>query len=150
MCKMKYSDFIKDSRIRLLVSLGLETEDFAIYGSGLLWVHNLRPVSDLDVIVRGEAWERIKQIGSLSSATLNGAPTVRLLGGALEFTNGWIAGESDVDKLIDEAEKIYGIPFVRLSYVLSYKRNLKREKDLADIEAIEEHFNKETYCTHAS
>ena len=140
MHKMKYSDFIKDPRIRLLMSLDLDTQDFAIYGSGLLWVHRLRPVSDLDIIARGEAWEKVKKMGPLSCATRNGAPTVRLFDGALEFTNGWVAGESDVDKLIDEAEVIYGLRFVKLPYVLSYKRRLRREKDIADIKALQAYF----------
>jgi len=39
--------------------------------------------------------------------------------------------------LIDDAEIIDGLPFVKLEYVVKYKKQDGREKDLKDIETIE-------------
>ena len=47
-------------------SLNLPVSDFAIFGSGPLIVRGIIPASnDLDIICRGQAWERVKAIGVL-------------------------------------------------------------------------------------
>ena len=42
----------------------------------------------------------------------------------------WAIGDFDVDELIDTAEVIDGIPFVRLEHVVAYKRIASRDKDV--------------------
>ena len=50
-----------------LKNLRLACGDYAVFGSGPLLVRGIIPESnDLDVICRGEAWERVKQIGTLT------------------------------------------------------------------------------------
>ncbi|MDP2856193.1 MAG: hypothetical protein Q8N90_03725 [bacterium] len=50
---------------------------------------------------------------------------------------GWKPGQWDIKQLIREAEIIDGLPFVKLKYVLKWKKLSGREKDLKDIETIE-------------
>jgi hypothetical protein len=140
-CYLKESEFVNHPLISKLLALGLDADDYAIYGSALLLVHGIRAINDLDVVARGRAWAEARELGISSIAPLNGAPVARLYDGMIEVTNGWITNEASVDSLIDEAEVIYGVRFVGWKYVLSYKKKLRRPKDIADIGAIERHLS---------
>ena len=59
-----------------------------------------------------------------------------LFDGQLTFGTEWGIGQFDIDKLIDGAEQIDGLPFVRLQHVISYKMERGSLKDLRHIEAI--------------
>jgi hypothetical protein len=142
MCCMTQSEFLNHPLISRLLALELDASDYAIYGSGQLLVHGLRSINDLDIVARGRAWARAREIGVAAIAPLNNAPMVQFWDGMIEVTSGWITHEGSVDRLIDEAEMIHGIRFVRLTNVLSYKKKLARPKDIADIEALQAHLKK--------
>ena len=118
-------------------SLNLPVSDFAIFGSGPLIVRGIIPASnDLDIICRGQAWERVKAIGELEYLSKYDVTVVTMCGGRLTFGTKWAIGEFDIDELIDGAEEIDGLPFVRLEHVTNYKEISKRPKDLRHIEAL--------------
>ena len=118
-------------------SLNLPAGDFAIFGSGPLIVRGIIPASnDLDIICRGQAWERVKAIGELEYLSKYDVTIVTMCGGRLTFGSKWAIGEFDIDELIDGAEEIDGLPFVRLEHVTNYKKISKRPKDLRHIEAL--------------
>ncbi len=50
----------------------------------------------------------------------------------------WYPGEWDVSDIIAKAEIIDGLPFVTLDTVVKWKKLKGREKDIRDIELIEE------------
>ena len=100
-------------------------------------VRGIIPASnDLDIICRGQAWERVKAIGVLEYLSKYDVTVVTMCGGRLTFGTKWAIGEFDIDELIDGAEEIDGLPFVRLEHVTSYKEISKRPKDLRHIEAL--------------
>ncbi len=118
-------------------SLNLPVGDFAIFGSGPLIVRGIIPASnDLDIICRGQAWERVKAIGELEYLSKYDVTVVTMCDGRLTFGTKWAIGEFDIDELIDGAEEIDGLPFVRLEHVTNYKKISKRPKDLRHIEAL--------------
>ena len=118
-------------------SLNLPVGDFAIFGSGPLIVRGIIPASnDLDIICRGQAWERVKAIGELEYLSKYDVTVVTMCDGRLSFGTKWAIGEFDIDELIDSAEEIDGLPFVRLEHVTNYKKVSKRPKDLRHIEAL--------------
>lgn len=118
-------------------SLNLPVGDFAIFGSGPLIVRGIIPASnDLDIICRGQAWERVKAIGELEYLSKYDVTVVTMCGARLTFGTKWAIGEFDIDELIDGAEEIDGLPFVRLEHVTNYKEISKRPKDLRHIEAL--------------
>ena len=118
-------------------SLNLPVSDFAIFGSGPLIVRGIIPASnDLDIICRGQAWERVKAIGELEYLSQYDVTVVTMCAGRLTFGTKWAIGEFDIDELIDGAEEIDGLPFVRLEHVTNYKKISKRPKDLRHIEAL--------------
>jgi hypothetical protein len=114
----------------LLAGLGLPMHDHAVFGSGPLIVRGIVPTgSDLDVICRGPAWKAALRLGPLVHDVEHDVDLVSLAGGAITLGTSWGIGEFDVGALIDTAEVIDGIPFVRLEHVIGYKRASGREKD---------------------
>lgn len=134
-------DLLSHELIRQLVAiieeLELDLRDLVVFGSAPLLAHNLRnEVADIDVVVRGDAWERVARHGTPAKGSVNGAPVAAFCGGSIQFSAGWISEKWDIDKLIDEAEIIQGLPFAQLSAVLAYKLALDRPKDHDDVKAL--------------
>ncbi|MGB5169277.1 MAG: hypothetical protein WBO84_14145 [Acidimicrobiia bacterium] len=123
----------------LLRSLRLPTGDFAVFGSGPLIVRGIiEATNDLDVISREAAWERALRVGELVSLP-DGATIVSCFDGAVTIGRSWAYGDFDIDELIDTAEVIDDLPFVRLEHVVRYKEIAARPKDLAHLELLTEH-----------
>jgi hypothetical protein len=113
----------------------LPPRTYAVFGSGPLAAHGLiDEIGDLDVIVRGAAWDRVKGIGTI---VMHGDDPVADLGNGLTFGRSWAYGDVDIEELIEDAEIIDSLPFVRLDAVLAYKRIAGRPKDLRHIEFME-------------
>jgi len=113
--------------IKILLDLNLPSEDYAIFGSGPMMAHGIKEANDLDLIVRNNAWKIVQKEGTPPE---------------IEAWNSWGPGKWDIDKLIDEAEVIEGIRFVRLAEVLKWKKMVNRPKDADHIKMIEQYLNK--------
>ncbi|OFW66136.1 MAG: hypothetical protein A2Z12_02565 [Actinobacteria bacterium RBG_16_68_21] len=114
----------------LLAGLDLPLPDHAVFGSGPLIVRGIVPAgSDLDVICRGPAWEAARRLGPLVHDADHDVALVELYDGAITFGVSWGIGRFDIGMLIDTAEVIDGIPFVRLEHVIAYKQASGRTKD---------------------
>jgi len=59
--------------------------------------------------------------------------------GNIEIYQDWPFLTDKIEEMIDSAEIIQGAPFVRLKYVLEWKRKFKRKKDLKDVQLIEKY-----------
>lgn len=115
--------------------MDLPPGSYAVFGSGPLAAHGLiDEVGDLDVIVRDSAWSRVEQLGTV---VMHGDNPVVDLGNGLTFGRSWAYGNFDIEQLIEDAQMIDGLPFVRLEAVLEYKRIAGRPKDLRHIELME-------------
>jgi hypothetical protein len=124
--------------IRLLAELRLPPSDYVVTGSGPLLAYGLKTtVHDLDLVARGEAWDRALTHGQVSLAASGLGLRVELFDGRIEVFDHWLAGSADVDAMIDAAVRVEGIPFMSLGDTLRWKRGLGRAKDLADIALIE-------------
>ena len=120
-----------------LRSLALPPDDFAVFGSGPLIVRGIiEAANDLDVISRGAAWRRAVELGNLVYLTDHDVAVVSFDDGAITVGTSWAYGEFDIDRLIDTAEIIDGLPFVRLEHVVAYKEAAGRSKDLAHLRAL--------------
>jgi hypothetical protein len=62
--------------------------------------------------------------------------------GSIEIFRDWLPWFADVNLLIDDADVFEGVRFVKLKYVLAWKKILGREKDKRDIELIKEYCSK--------
>ncbi|MFG2997542.1 hypothetical protein [Streptomyces sp. NPDC048340] len=123
----------------------LPAEDYVIFGSGPLLAHGIRrEVGDLDVVVRGAAWERARNFGTPREAPLGWAQHILLFDGSIEILNGWF--DYSVDALILGAEVFEGVRFAPLEKVLEWKSGFVatgrgRDKDLRDIALMREFLN---------
>lgn len=120
-----------------LKELELPEGEYAVFGSGPLLVRNIiHDSNDLDILCRGPAWQRVKSLGIPQFLPDYGVTIVTLKHGHLTFGDRWGIGDFDTDELIDAAEQIDGLPFVRLEQVVKYKQLRAAAKDLQHIEAL--------------
>jgi hypothetical protein len=119
-----------------LRALELTPGEYAVFGSGPLAVRGLiDKVRDLDVIVRGETWHQLKDLGVV---VMQGADETVHLGNGLTFGRSWGYGVFDIEKLIDDAEIIEGLPFVQLDAVIEFKKIADRPKDREHLSSLRE------------
>jgi hypothetical protein len=95
----------------------------------------LKECNDIDILVNLEVWEEYKNKNW--ELKVGGHGSLYLSKNEIELWKDWSPGDWDVKQLIQEAEIIDGLPFVKLEKVLEWKKLIAREKDLRDIEIIE-------------
>lgn len=130
-------------------SLNLPLGKYAVFGSGPLMAHGLRESRDIDILTIPEVYESLKSQGGWEEKQWPSGDRY-LAKEEFEIVIEWTyknqeSGEfydSDIKNLIDEADIINGIPFVKLEEVLAWKKVRGKEKDLRDIQLIEEYLNK--------
>jgi hypothetical protein len=127
------------NHLKNLKELQFPIGKYAIFGSGPMSVRGLRDSRDLDLIVSGDIFSRLKGSGEWKYKTFDReVRNIEMLEkDEIELYKSWGPGEWDVDKLIKESEIIDGIPFVRLKEVLKWKKISDRNKDRKDIKIIE-------------
>lgn len=129
---------LRDEKIRKLLSLGLPSQDYAVFGSGPLFAHKIvKEIHDLDVIARGSAWEKASRMGEIRK-DLYTDNVIIFYDGLVTIFDGWSIGDWSVDELIDTSDIIAGIRFVQLEKVLIQKRKMNREKDVEHIRLLED------------
>jgi hypothetical protein len=131
---------MKDPLLNVLLGLELDAKDYAVFGSAPLFMHGLKDsLRDLDVIARGTAWEQVLDLSRRGVLLAPETPPSRLgrmvchPEESIEIFDRW--PDVDVDKLIDSAKLIDGVPFVQVGDVLEWKSGANREKDRRDIAA---------------
>jgi hypothetical protein len=130
-----------------LAGLGLDPDDYVVFGSGPLLAHELRSdIDDLDVVARGGAWRRICAMGGAPGVgELTGDPSVSFWGGRIQFFQRWLPPAGDAAGLIERADVIAGMRFASLPDVLHYKLRLNRPKDQVDIDVLTERLREEPH-----
>ncbi|NJP24495.1 hypothetical protein FLW53_09780 [Microbispora sp. SCL1-1] len=119
-----------------LARLNLPNGNYVVCGSAALYVRGLRTrMGDLDVLTRGAAWKVAISLAMPEPALSGHGWRVNHPTHAIEFVDRWTPGWC-TDHLIDTADRIDGIPFMRLGDVLAWKEAARRPKDIADIAAI--------------
>ena len=92
----------------------------------------IQAANDLNIICREAAWEMANQIGTSQNLEEYGVTVVTICDGRISFGRSWGIGNFDVDDLIDTAEIIEDLPFVRLEHVVHYKTERQISK-ISDI-----------------
>lgn len=114
--------------------LDLPQGEYAVFGSGPLAARGLREAHDADIIVKSGLWQRLTQ--AYNDNLDAGRPPIIL--GNIEIWPHWFEMTDKIDEMIESAEIIQGLPFVRLDYVLDWKQAMGRDKDKRDVELINE------------
>lgn len=118
-----------------LEKLNLPQGSYAIFGSGPLAVRGIRDAKDLDIVVRKDVWDELAEKYPKNEKG-NGLQI-----GDIEAFDSWSPWFEDPNMLIETAEIIDGLPFVKLEHVVSWKKAMGREKDLNDLQLIEKFLN---------
>lgn len=122
-----------------LRELNLPAAHYAITGSGLLGVKNLRAINDIDIIVTEELWEQVSN--EHGTTIIDGIERVVFPGGVVEAFRDTSFFKNDppppITHRIAHAEMIDGLPFERAENIIHYKKLMGREKDLADVQLLE-------------
>jgi len=127
--------------LQKLKELNLPKGKYAIFGSGPMGARGLREPGDLDVIVTVSVYNDLKNRSDFKTEKKKSGNEFLEKDG-IEFYQNWHPGEWDINKLIQEAEIIDGFPFVKLEEVLKWKKLKQRDKDIKDVELIEEYLKK--------
>ncbi|MCD4811218.1 hypothetical protein K8R14_01230 [bacterium] len=118
-----------------LEQLNLPLGEFAIFGSGPMAIRGIRESNDIDIIVKQDLWDNLVKKFPTS---LHDNPDYFAIGN-IEIMKCW--SDFDIDEMIDNAEIIEGFPYVQLKYVVRYKKQMMREKDIVDLKLIEKFSN---------
>ena len=139
-------EILKNPLIQELLSLNLPSNDFAVFGSAPIAANGLMDfsqVTDLDLVVRGSAWEKAKSLSKVppKETDLKFGDFLGFFKNGDDFEiqiyTGWPDGKWDVDELIDTADLISGIRFVNLENVLKWKKvKIERTHKPTDAEHI--------------
>lgn len=124
-----------------LRKLAFQKGEYAVFGSGPMWVRGIRESNDIDIIVRETVWEWARANGKPGLKEEIGLEYVSFADGDIEVYHDWHPGKWDIDTLIDTAEIIDGIPFVRLDSVIDWKEQKGREKDQKDLALIQKYLS---------
>lgn len=117
-----------------LMLLNLPSNQYVVFGSGPLAAKGLRYVNDLDIIVMPDLWNKLEEKYRDKKVKDD---VIRI--GNIEIFKSWIPPFENTKELIDTADVIDGIRFVKLEYVLKWKQMLNREKDKEDIKLIQDY-----------
>ncbi len=118
-------------------NLGLPGHDYAIFGSGPLLVRGIiEDTNDIDIVCRGDAWRQARELGEIVYLDEYDVEVVSIDNQRITIGTSWGIGEFDIDGLIDTAEEIDGLPFVKLRHVIEYKMLANRPKDIVHLERL--------------
>lgn len=119
-------------------SLNLPKDSFVVVGSGILEALGIRQSDDIDMIVAQETYDRFEAEGwdhdSWSDQTV-------LKHDVFDIGISWYG--STIEELLTRATVIDGIPYLSLSDVYDWKKQLGRGKDLADLKLIDVYLAKQ-------
>ena len=121
-----------------LRQLRLPPNNYAVFGSGPLAIRGIIPAcNDLDVLCNQPVWDIVRQEGVMKFLPEYDVTVVSFLDGAITFGTEWGIGDFNVAELIETAEMIEALPFVRIEYVVRYKTIRSSAKDLQHLSALQ-------------
>ncbi|MFH1522197.1 MAG: tRNA pseudouridine(55) synthase TruB [Patescibacteria group bacterium] len=123
-----------------LKALNLPKGRYALFGSTPLAIRNIRSNHDIDIIVKKDLWPNL--IKKYPKRIKKQPICIKLDG--IEIFKDWLNLSNKVEEMIDNAEIIDGLPFVKLNYLLEWKEYMDREKDKKDIKLVKKYLKAHT------
>lgn len=119
--------------------LNLQQNQFVVLGSGILAAKNIRSTNDIDLLVSPELFDSLKNSGwKYEVISIDGNDRERISFDIFEAYKDFWNGETLHDYITNKGwiEVIEGINFWSLEKLTEIKQIWKREKDLMDLELI--------------
>jgi hypothetical protein len=128
---------IKEELIKKVRNLNFPQSEYAVFGSGPLAAHGIRETRDIDLVVIPSLYQKLKNDGWEEKEWPSGRKY--LVKDEFEVIDDWdyATYHPDLKQIIKEAEIIDEVPFIKLEEVLEWKQSFGREKDLKDIQLID-------------
>ena len=121
-----------------LKKLDLPKDEFAIYGTAPLAIRGLKgKIDDIDIVVKKRLWDELKLKYPVNIKDFENEKREFIVIGNIEICYSMVAFTINSEKVIDRADIINGYRFVNLEDTKFWKSYLSREKDLKDIELID-------------
>lgn len=118
--------------------LNLPAGSYMVVGSGIMNVLGIRESEDIDLLVSEKTFSVIVSRGWRAETLKDG--TIKLTDGVFDCVRDWY-GKS-FEEMINRAEYIDDLAYMRLNDVCEWKQALGRQKDIADLRLIEEYYLK--------
>jgi hypothetical protein len=119
--------------------------EYIVVGSGPMAAREIRDFKDVDILVSKKLYDELLKKGwEVVEVEGVGGKFKVLKKGIFEVNTSLWHGDykPDTGELIKNAEIIYGVPFLPLQELIKFKTALGREKDLKDIELINNYLQK--------
>lgn len=97
--------------------LKLPVGKYALFGSAPLGIRGMKDCHDIDVIVTEDLWNEFKDRENWKTKKFNDR-FLYLVNDSVELWKDWGPGQWNIGQLIQEAEIIDGLPFVKLERAL--------------------------------
>ena len=123
-------------------ALDLPLDQIIVIGSGILDQLGIRPASDIDLAVSSDLMEKLSEESGNWLKKFDDNQRFYFVkdDGSAEVWDGWEFDRQAVsyDDLLDYAVKYDGVRFVDLEFLRKWKSWRGREKDVRDVELIDE------------
>lgn len=120
--------------------LDLPADQCVVIGSGVLDALELRRSGDIDLVVTGDLFDRMAHQGGWRVEERHGETV--LLKDDVELWRSWgNGGVPNFDALYEHSLEVQGVHFATPAFVLAQKRRSAREKDMRDIQLLEEYLS---------
>lgn len=133
-----------------LSKYNLTPNNCVVIGSGILDAKGLRESHDIDVVVKEDVFNQLKNSGEFEVKKAHGRDN--LIKDLYEICSNWNVLGKDYyyEDLLDESEEINGVRYITLYFLFRVKKSwtendeVPREKDFKDIELIESYLSKQS------
>ena len=122
-------------RLKIIDQLNIPSDSYAIFGSDPMAIREMREARDIDIFVTNKAYDRLakkfpeKEVGYIE---LDGVEIYSLDNSLFK----------NPKKVLERSEEIEGYKFVTIEDLIQWKKEHGREKDLKDVELINNYLNK--------
>lgn len=134
-------DLTKIKYLEELEKIGLSKDDYIIWGSAPLIVRVLKEANDdLDILVKKEVWNKLKETYEPVNRQVGNIENEFIVIDNIDITYRVAGLWEEITELFNRADKINGYYIFSLEDTVTWKKGTGREKDLRDIENINNYF----------
>lgn len=132
-------ELLKNNVFKRISYLPLDSDDYIIMGSGVMFALGLKKlddIRDIDLLVTNNGWKKVKNLAKNYRNKALNFSHLYLLNKKIEIFNAWIPGDYIPEELIKNAIKIGQFNFASIEDTIRWKKQLHRDKDIKDIDML--------------
>lgn len=133
--------------IETVRALDLPSDQYAVFGSGLMDVLGIRKSNDIDLVVTKDLFQELLMSDEWREVVYSdGLPGLKHRTENIELfyeSKMPFCSQAEIEEKIRRAIVIDDVKFVQLSDILAWKKALGREKDIEDVKIIEDYIDRQ-------